>query len=115
MSKKEETVRLRALCAERINQALAERGITAKELSRRTGISEVDISSYRHGRYAPRQDRIYLLALALGVDPAWLWGFGEEQHPEDEIDMLINNLNETELEQARDYMRFLLLQRATKK
>lgn len=114
MNKKEETARLRTVCAERINQAIEERGITAKELSRRTGISEVDISSYRHGRYAPRQDRIYLLALALGVDPAWLWGFGEEQHPEDEIDMLINNLTDTELEQARDYMRFLILQRKNK-
>ena len=115
MASKRENAEARALCAERINQALAERGITAKELSRRTGLTEADISNYRHGHYAPRQDRIYLLALALGVDPAWLWGLRDEKHPEDEIDMLINNLNETELEQAREYMRFLLLQRATKK
>ena len=115
MTKKKENAEMRALCAKRINQALEERGITAKELARRTGLSEADISNYRHGRYAPRQDRIYLLALALGVDPVWLWGLRDEQHPEDEIDMLINNLNDTELEQAREYMRFLLLQRATKK
>ena len=110
---RKENAEVRALCAERINQSLREKGITAKELAKRTGLTEADISNYRHGRYAPKQDRIFLMAMALGVDPVWLWGLSDERHPDDEIDLLINNLTDKQREQAMEYMRFLILQGRT--
>lgn len=60
---------------ERLNKALSETGVTAAELSRRTGISKGSISQYKNGVVNPKQDRIYLLANALGVSEAWLMGY----------------------------------------
>lgn len=60
---------------ERLNKALSEKGVTAAELSRRTGISKGSISQYKNGVVNPKQDRIYLLANALGVSEAWLMGY----------------------------------------
>lgn len=101
----------RALVAERLNYSIDRLQITARELSKRTGISEVDISNYRHGRYIPRQDKIFLLAMALGVDPAWLWGFDVEEHSPNERDYLWNCMNAEMQEQALDYMRYLILKK----
>ena len=66
--------------AERLNIALAQREVTAKELSRRTGISESDISHYRKGDYAPKMNRVYLLSQALNVSPGWLMGLDLPQN-----------------------------------
>ena len=60
--------------AERLNIALRERGITAAELAKKTGISESDISHYRKGDYQPKRERIYFLSKALNVSPGWLMG-----------------------------------------
>lgn len=60
---------------ERLNKALSEKGVTAAELSRRTGISKGSISQYKNGVVNPKQDRIYLIANALGVSEAWLMGY----------------------------------------
>ena len=61
----------------RLQKSLAESGLTASELSERTGISEANISNYINGKYIAKQDKVYLLANALGVDPYWLMT-GEE-------------------------------------
>ena len=61
----------------RLQKSLAESGLTASELSERTGISEANISNYINGKYIAKQDKVYLLARALGVDPYWLMT-GEE-------------------------------------
>ena len=60
---------------ERLNEALSKKGVTAAELSRRTGISKGSISQYKNGVVNPKQDRIYLIANALGVSEVWLMGF----------------------------------------
>lgn len=64
-----------AFVKERLNKALSEKGVTAAELSRRTGISKGSISQYKNGVVNPKQDRIYLIANALGVSEAWLMGY----------------------------------------
>jgi len=61
----------------RFLKALAAKGITAAELSRQTGINKVAIHKYIKGAYIPKQDKCYLLAKALDVDPGWLMT-GEE-------------------------------------
>lgn len=58
----------------RMKTIMAERRITQSELAQRTGIRASSISDYLNNRYEPKQDKIYLLADALGVNPAWLSG-----------------------------------------
>ena len=62
-------------CASRIRQALAEKGMTQKELHCVTGLGESAISHWVAGRYEPRQDAIYLISKALDVSEAWLMGY----------------------------------------
>lgn len=61
----------------RLKSIMSERKITQSELSKRTGIRQSSISDWLNGRYEPKQDKIYLLAQALGVSPSWLLGYDE--------------------------------------
>lgn len=56
----------------RLQKAIADRGITASELSRLSGVGKSDISNYINGVYVAKQDKCFMLAQALGVDPGWL-------------------------------------------
>lgn len=56
----------------RLRNTLQDKNITASELSRLSGVGKSDISNYLNGKYLPKQDKVYLLAKALGVDPGWL-------------------------------------------
>ena len=56
----------------RLQKALAESGMTAAELSKKTGISDANISNYINGKYIAKQDKVFLIAQALHVDPGWL-------------------------------------------
>lgn len=59
---------------DRLLEAISKRGITAAELSRRTGISEATISQYKSGYAKPKEKKLSLLANALNVSPTWLMG-----------------------------------------
>lgn len=59
----------------RLNKAIALRGIKPIELSEKTGIDKSKISSYMSGRYKAKQDGVYLLAQALNVNEIWLIGY----------------------------------------
>ena len=59
---------------QRMKQVKTEKGITQAELSKRTGIRASSISDYLNNRYEPKQDKIYLIAEALSVNPGWLSG-----------------------------------------
>jgi len=67
----------------RLQKAIEDKNITASELSRLSGVGKSDISNYLKGKYLPKQDKCYLLANALNVDPGWLMT-GVEQQYEDE-------------------------------
>lgn len=56
----------------RLQKSLAASGMSASELSENTGISEANISNYINGKYIAKQDKCFLLAKALNVDPGWL-------------------------------------------
>ena len=56
----------------RLRMAMQNKGITASELSRLSGVGKSDISYYLKGKYVPKQDKCYMLAKALDVDPGWL-------------------------------------------
>jgi len=57
---------------QRLQMAMDNKRINAAELSRLSGVGKVHISNYLNGKYEGKQDKIYLLARALGVDPGWL-------------------------------------------
>jgi len=59
----------------RLRQAMKEKNISQAELARRTNIGRNSISDYLNGKYEAKQDKVYLLANALGVDEGWLIGF----------------------------------------
>ena len=64
-----------ATTAERMQLALSRANMKQVELSRLTGIDRGTINNYLYGKYAPKQDRIYMIADALRVNPAWLMGY----------------------------------------
>ena len=62
-------------CSERISTALTIRRMKQSELCARTKIPKSAMSQYISGAFEPKQDRIYLIAKALGVSEAWLMGY----------------------------------------
>lgn len=60
---------------ERFNELLIEKKITQSDLSKITGITQSSISDWSRGKYQPKQDKIDVLASALGVTPAYLMGW----------------------------------------
>lgn len=61
--------------SERLKQALQKFGISQAELCKRTGIPKASISQYISGYVKPKDDRLYLIAKALGVNESWLLGY----------------------------------------
>lgn len=62
-------------CSVRLARALAIRGMKQSELCEKTKIPKSAISQYLSGLFEPKQDRLHIIAQALGVDPVWLMGF----------------------------------------
>lgn len=68
-------VEIVATTSERLSEAMQRKNIKQAELARITGIDKSSISLYISGKYSPKGDKLYKLALALGVSAAWLSGF----------------------------------------
>lgn len=66
---------------ERFNQALNIKNIKAVELSKKTGITEAQISQYRSGYAKPKDDLLFDIAQALDVNPVWLMGLNVPMEP----------------------------------
>lgn len=109
----------------RLRKALDDKGITRTELSELSGIRKGDITHYLKGSYVPKQDKCYMLAKALDVDPGWLMT-GYEQNSEpfdnkafgkyiDDLDRkeafdlvdIYMELSEEHRKDAMNYVRFL--------
>ena len=94
----------------RLEQALQESGLTPADLSRRSGVAESTLSSYRSGAYAPRNKKLYAIATALNVSPSWLMGYDLELN-EDALDLALQSvwseMSDEQKRQTLDYMRFL--------
>ena len=65
--------------ANRINEALAESGLTAQDLANRTGLNKASISQYRNGTHRPSNKTSALIGEVLNVNPLWLMGFDVEK------------------------------------
>lgn len=97
----------------RLLKSIAEKGISAAELSRISGVNKVAISNYINGVYVPKQDKCYLLAKALGVDPGWLMTgeeptvLGKEQIPvvipdSEKFRQIMENMSVSDYEMVMD-------------
>ena len=68
-------------CGQRINKALAIRGMRQAELCKLAKVPKSSLSLYLSGAYEPKQDRIYSMAQALNVSEAWLMGYDVPMEP----------------------------------
>lgn len=69
------SIKISEPCSVRLRKALSIRKMTQAELCARAKISKSSLSEYLSGKYEPKQDKIFILAQALDVDPVWLWGY----------------------------------------
>ena len=83
-------------CAVRIKKALSIRNMTQTELCAKAKISKSSLSEYLSGKYVPRQDKVFVLAQALSVDPVWLWGYDVPMEPQIEFSPTELQLSEGE-------------------
>lgn len=67
----------------RLYEAMELREMTRSELSAKSGVSKPLISQYLKGAYAPKQEKLYLLAKALQVNVSWL--MGNDVDPDDNV------------------------------
>lgn len=61
--------------SQRIKEGMQIRDLRQIDLVNITGISKGALSSYISGKYVPKQNNIYLISKALGVNEAWLLGY----------------------------------------
>jgi transcriptional regulator with XRE-family HTH domain len=65
----------------RMQDLMAQKDLTAAELSRRTGIDRSTLCHYLRGDYLPKFDKIEKIAGALGVPVAYLTGISDDPDP----------------------------------
>lgn len=53
---------------EKFAQLINERGITPYRISKETGISQVTLSDWKHGRSEPKLDKIIKITNYLGIE-----------------------------------------------
>lgn len=61
--------------AHRLKEGMELRKLIQADIVEMTKINKGALSSYLSGKYSPKQDNIYKLALALNVNEAWLMGY----------------------------------------
>lgn len=88
---------------ERLNSAIRIRNVKQIELAEKTGISRAQISEYISGKCKPKQDKLYLIAVALNVNPMWLMGLDvymdmEQTDLKKKMLKRVDELNETQLQ-----------------
>lgn len=79
------SVKIAEPCSIRIKKALSMRNMTQTELCTKAKISKSTLSEYLSGKYEPKQDKVFILAQALNVDPVWLWGYDVPMETQKEI------------------------------
>lgn len=91
-------------CAIRIRKALSARGMRQHELCEKTGIPKSAISQYVSGAFEPKQDRVFLIAKALDVDPVWLMGYDVPMKQTGDPEAKTNSPGEPQLTEGEQLM-----------
>lgn len=93
---------------DRLRMALELRGMTAAELSRRSGVDKGALSKYLKGEFTPKQSAVGKMARALDVSPAWLLGFGVTMDGKERIEVDVSKLSDVNREKLLAYYQALL-------
>lgn len=93
----------------RLESAMNKANMTAAELARKSKVSESTISQYRNGYCTPKNKKLYAIAVALNVSPAWLMGMdvAQDEIVNSTIVDLYNSLSPEKQEQALQFLQFL--------
>lgn len=67
----------------RVKTLMVKKGLSQKELSKLSGVSEPSLCRYLRGDIEPRLDVVQNVARALGVSGTYLLGLSDEYIPED--------------------------------
>ena len=75
-------------------------------------INKSDLSQYISGKVVPKQDKLAILSMALGINEAWLMGYeldnqnndAPQSSPEEHLLSSFQSLNEDGQELAIDYV-----------
>lgn len=89
--------------ANRIKEAMDSAGKRQADIVRETGIDKGALSHYLKGRYEPKQDVIYKLAVALNVSEMWLWGYDCER----ERNTILQEIEENPEEMAEKHFEMI--------
>ena len=68
----------------RLETAMHRANVNQVELAKTIGVSHTTISRYLKADLDPRSNRVAAMAKALGVNPAWLYGFDVEMTEEEQ-------------------------------
>ncbi len=100
------------LTAQRIREAMANKGMRQQDLVNATGISKGNISHYVNGNHVPNNIMAMKIAKALDVEPDWIMGIDEaaeyaviEKTPLIDI---IQQMNDEQKDRLYDYAKYLL-------
>lgn len=67
--------------SKRLLQIMKEKNLSQSDLAKLTDITPSSISDWLKDKYQPKQDKIFILADKLKVEPSWLLGVDDEpQH-----------------------------------
>ncbi|MCX2666571.1 XRE family transcriptional regulator [Leuconostoc mesenteroides] len=77
----------------RLKIAMEYKNIKPAELSKMTGIGKSSISQWLSGKYSAKQDKIFIVAKALNVNPSWLIGADVPMNDETVLDRIYNLAN----------------------
>lgn len=90
---------------DRILKAMHDNGINARELSKRSGLSEPTISRYLSGQMEPRANAAAKMSKALHVDPSWLMCIDDIEIELEPITRGLTPENIARLQSYADYLR----------
>ena len=91
-------------CSVRIRKALSIRNMTQTELCAKAKISKSTLSEYLKGLYEPKQDKVFILAQALTVDPVWLMGYDVPMEKKEEPKVKKDSPSEENLTEGEKLM-----------
>lgn len=93
----------------RLKSIITSRNITQANLSRMTGITQSSISDWLRGIYEPKQDKVDIVARALGVSPSYLMGWEDDNKDaarEGTLNFTSENISGEEKELLETYRNF---------
>lgn len=95
------------LTADRLREAMNEKGLTQQELSNLSGVTKSSISHYVNGKNVPDNFQAFKLSKVLGCSPTWLMGIDEQNYivvENTDLQKKIAQLDEKQLVKVEKYV-----------